>query len=115
MKEIIMAQYDRFNLETEIFNVWHTKEDLEAITERFLDAPDGPMTEDEIGNLLVGLGALHDIRCRKLFLIFETMLQENCFNDKVVGLSALHDGPHRPLADEIRTSGADQPAGGTDR
>mgnify|MGYP003724366865 CR=1 FL=1 len=70
-------QYDRFHLENEIMNVWHTKDDLEAITERILD---DPITADEIGNLLIGLSALHDTRCRKLFLIFETMVHENCFN-----------------------------------
>ena len=73
-------QYDRFHLETEILNVWHTKDDLEAITERILDGPDGPMSEDEVGNLLIGLSAMHEIRCKKLFLIFETMVHENCFN-----------------------------------
>ena len=44
-------QYDRFNLEEEIQNVWHTKNDLDAIAERVYDDPDGPMTEDEIGNV----------------------------------------------------------------
>jgi len=76
-----MTQYDRFNLETEIQNVWHTKDDLDVITERFLDAPDGPMTDDEVGNLLIGLSRLHEIRCKKLFLVFEKMIEENCFND----------------------------------
>ena len=81
MKEITMTQqYDRFDLENEIMNVWHTKDDLDVITERFLDAPDGPMTEDEVGNLLIGLSAMHEIRCKKLFLVFETMIHENCFN-----------------------------------
>ena len=75
-------QYDRFHLENEIMNVWHTKDDLDAITERILDAPDGPMSEDEAGNLLIGLSAMHEIRCKKLFLIFETMVHENCFNIK---------------------------------
>ena len=78
MKET--QQYDRFNLETEMQNVWHTKDDLDVITERIIDAPDGPMTDDEIGNLLLGLSGLHDTRCRKLFLIFETMIHEKCFN-----------------------------------
>ena len=78
MKENNMTrQYDRFNLEDEILNVWHTKDDLEAITERILD---DPITADEIGNLLIGLSGLHEIRCQKLFLIFETMVHENCFN-----------------------------------
>ena len=80
MKET--QQYDRFNLETEIQNVWHTKDDLDVITERIIDAPDGPMTDDEVGNLLLGLSGLHDTRCRKLFLVFERMIEENCFNDR---------------------------------
>ena len=70
-------QYDRFHLETEILNVWHTKDDLDIITERFLDEL---LTVDEVGNLLIGLSAMHDIRCQKLFLIFETMIHEKCFN-----------------------------------
>ena len=74
-------QYDRFNLEEEIQNVWHTKNDLDAIAERVYDDPDGPMTEDEIGNVLIGLSELHDIRCKKLWKIFETMIKEKIFKD----------------------------------
>ena len=72
-------QYDRFNLEEEILNVWHTKDDLDAIMERVFDDPDGPMTEDEVGNLLIGLSELHNTRCKKLFYVFETMIKENGF------------------------------------
>ena len=72
-------QYDRFNLEEEIQNVWHTKNDLDAIAERVYDDPDGPMTEDQIGNVLIGLSELHDIRCKKLFNVFESMVKNNCF------------------------------------
>ena len=74
-----MAQYDRFNLEEEIQNVWHTKDDLDAIAERVYDDPDGPMTEDEIGNVLIGLSELHETRCKKLWKVFETMVHEECF------------------------------------
>ncbi len=74
--------YDRFNLEEEIQNVWHTKEDLDAIAERVYDDPDGPMTEDEIGNVLIGLSVLHETRCKKLWKVFETMVHEECFNEK---------------------------------
>ena len=74
-------QYDRFNLETEIQNVWQTKDDLDAIAERIYDDPDGPMTEDEIGNVLIGLSELHDIRCKKLWKVFETMINEKIFKD----------------------------------
>ena len=72
-------QYDSFNLEEEIMNVWHTKDDLDAIAERVYDDPDGPMTEDQIGNVLIGLSELHDIRCKKLFNVFESMVKADCF------------------------------------
>ena len=81
-KEIM--KYDRFNLEEEIQNVWHTKNDLDAIAERVYDDPDGPMTEDQIGNLLIGLSELHETRCKKLFLVFETMVKEECFVEKTI-------------------------------
>ena len=67
--------YDRFNLEEEIQNVWQTKDDLDAIAERVYDDPDGPMTEDEIGNVLIGLSVLHETRCKKLWKGFETMVR----------------------------------------
>ena len=75
-------QYDRFNLEEEIQNVRHTKDDLYAIAERIYDDPDGPMTEDEIGNVLIGLSVLHETRCKKLWKVFETMVEQECFVEK---------------------------------
>ena len=74
-------EYDRFDLEAEILNVWQTKDDLDAIAERVCDDPDGPLTEDEIENVLIGLSELHDIRCKKLFRVFETMIKEKIFKD----------------------------------
>ena len=73
-------KYDRFNLEAEIMNVWNTKDDLESITSRMMDDPD-PMSEDDIANVLIGLIELHDIRCKKLFNVFETMVKERRFNE----------------------------------
>jgi hypothetical protein len=60
-------------------SVWNTKDDLESITSRMMDDPDGPLTEDEIANVLIGLTELHDIRCKKLFNVFEAMLRERRF------------------------------------
>jgi len=74
--------YDRFNLEEEIQNVWQTKDDLDAIAERVYDDPDGPMREDVLGNILIGLSELHETRCKKLWKVFETMVHEECFNEK---------------------------------
>ena len=45
-----------------------------------MDDPD-PMSEDDIANVLVGLSELHDIRCKKLFNVFETMVKEKRFNE----------------------------------
>ena len=45
-------KYEIFDLEAEIMSVWSTKDDLESITYRLMDDPDGPLTEDEIANVL---------------------------------------------------------------
>ena len=81
-KEIM--KYDRFNLEEEIQNVWQTKDDLNAIAERLHDDPDDPlwlMTQAEIGNLLIGLSELHETRMKKLWKVFETIVNEKGFNE----------------------------------
>ena len=75
-------KYDTFSLEEQIMNVWQTKDDLDAITERHYNDPDGPMTEDEISNLLIGLSELHETRMKKLWRVFETMVKEKCFSEK---------------------------------
>ena len=75
-------KYDRFNLEAEIMSVWNTKDDLQSITSRMMDDPDGQMTEDELANVLIGLGELHDIRCKKLFNVFESMVKAECFKSE---------------------------------
>ena len=74
-------QYDRFNLEEEIQNVWCTAEDLDTILYRIMDAREGPPTEDEITNMLIGLKEIHKSRCIKLWDVFETMVHEKCFNE----------------------------------
>ena len=76
-------EYDRFNLEAEIMSVWNTKDDLNAITSRMMDDPD-PMSEDDIANVLIGLSELHDIRCKKLFNVFESMVKDKCFVEKEI-------------------------------
>ncbi len=73
-KEIM--KYDRFNLEEEIQNVWQTKDDLNAIAERHYDDSDGPMSADELSNVLIGLSELHETRMKKLWRVFETMVQQ---------------------------------------
>jgi len=73
--------YDTFNLEEEIQHVWQTKDDLDAIAERHYDDPEGPMTEDELSNVLIGLSELHETRMKKLWKVFETMVKERGFSE----------------------------------
>ena len=75
-------QYDRFNLEEEIMKVWSTVEDLDTILYRIMDASNGPPSEDEITNMLIGLKEIHDSRCMKLWDVFETMVHEECFKSE---------------------------------
>jgi len=94
--------YDRFNLEAEIMNVWNTKDDIEAITSRMVDDPDGPLTEDQLLNVLTGLSEMHDIRCKKLFNVFESMVrQKNSFIKKGIYMA---DGLGKVVDDSEKES-----------
>ena len=87
-----IIQYDRFNLEEEIQNVWQTKDDLNAIAERHYDDPDGPMSADELSNVLIGLSELHETRMKKLWKVFETMIhQKNSFLTEEVTMGDVLD------------------------
>ena len=42
------------------------------------------LPEDDIANVLIGLSELHDIRCKKLFNVFESMVKDKCFVEKEI-------------------------------
>ena len=84
MSKLLEQQYDRFNLEEEIQKVWNTEEDLDTILYRIMDAPDGPCSEDEITNMLLGLKEIHKSRCIKLWDVFESMVNEKVFDQPKV-------------------------------
>lgn len=63
---------NRFNLEESIMSCWGTKEDISLVSERVQE--DGDLSPDSISNALLGLAELHEMRCRKLFEIFEGMV-----------------------------------------
>jgi hypothetical protein len=70
---------DRFDLEEQIQNVWQTKEDLNAVTERIMEDTVF-MSADQISNVLIGISELHETRMWKLWQVFETMVrQKNSF------------------------------------
>ncbi len=66
---------DRFDLEEQIQNVWQTKEDLNAVTERIMEDTVF-MSADQISNVLIGISELHETRMWKLWQVFETMVRQ---------------------------------------
>lgn len=67
---------DRFDFEQQLLRCWGTVEDITLIAQRHMDSPDGPLTEDQLVNLLMGVAALHDARCAQMFEMFEQMVRE---------------------------------------
>lgn len=62
---------DRFKLEDSITSCWGTKDDLDLICERVME---DDLSKDTIVNALAGLAEIHEMRCRRLFEIFEGMI-----------------------------------------
>jgi len=92
--------YNRFDLEEEIMNIWQTEDDLDAVVHRMMINPD-PIPNKEIANLLIAVSKLHDLRCQKLFDVFEKMVQDKCFINKNISL----DYRGVPLEDEDAMQG----------
>ena len=84
MTSQLMHPLIRFNLEEEIQNVWNTENDLDTILYRIMDAKDGPPSEDDVVNMLLGLKEIHKSRCIKLWDVFETMVNEKVFDQPEV-------------------------------
>lgn len=68
--------YNLYKLEDLIMNVWSQKEAIENLRWLLLDAPDGPPSEDEIDNALIGIMTQLDIGCQRLFSQYENVLKE---------------------------------------
>ena len=66
---------NRFDFEQLILRAWGTTEDINMIIQRHMDSPDGPLTEDQLMNLLMGIAAIHDARCAQLFEAFEALIK----------------------------------------
>jgi len=63
---------DRFKMEESIMSCWQTKDDMLLISERLSE--DDELSKDSLANAILGLGEIHEMRCRKLFEIFEEMV-----------------------------------------
>lgn len=63
---------NRFQLEESIMACWGTKEDIMLVSERIME--DDELSTDSLTNVLVGVAEMHDMRCKKMFEIFEAMI-----------------------------------------
>lgn len=63
---------DRFELEDAIMSCWGTQEDIRLVSERIMEDED--LSQDSLVNALEGIAEMHNMRCKKLFEIFESMI-----------------------------------------
>lgn len=62
---------DRFELEDAIMACWQTSDDLKLVTQHVLEGADD---KDKLANALIGIQELHNLRCQRVFDIFETLI-----------------------------------------
>lgn len=62
---------NRFTLEETIMSCWQTADDLKLAAAAVLD---GTGDVDDLHTLLAGLARVHQMRCQKLWDVFETMI-----------------------------------------
>ena len=71
----------RFDLEQDIMNCWSVVDDIKELNRCMLDRR--TMTEDEVGNYLLGLETIYQVKFERLFETFEMLISKNAFNDRV--------------------------------
>jgi len=59
------------NLEQAIMACWGTKEDLQLLYENMAEAGEN----EDLVNAALGLVQIHEMRCKKLFSLFEEMIE----------------------------------------
>ena len=64
---------NRFELEDAIMACWHTSDDLKLVAQQILDGADD---KDSLSNALIGIQELHNLRCQRVFDIFEALITD---------------------------------------
>lgn len=72
-KEIAMKT--RFDLEQDILSVTGMTQDLDTLLWRIMDSPDGPLTEDDLANIVIGLRYTLELRSDKLWDTFTQVFE----------------------------------------
>lgn len=81
-----------YKLEDLIMNVWGQKEAIENLRWLVMDNPDGPPSEDDIDNALLGIMSQLDIGCQRLFSQYEMVIKEH-FHGKPNDSDNIYLGP----------------------
>ena len=66
---------DIFELEQSIMQCWNVVDDIKLVTRQVYDRPK-PLTEDELGNLLIGLETIYQLKFEMCFEEFEAVCRE---------------------------------------
>ena len=65
----------RFDLEQDILNVTSMTQDLDTLLWRIMDSPDGPLTEDDLANIIIGLRYTLQLRGERLWDTFTQVFE----------------------------------------
>ena len=60
----------RFDLEQDLLNLTGMTQDLDTLLWRIMDSPDGPLTEDDLANIIIGLRYTLQLRGDRLWDTF---------------------------------------------
>ena len=75
----------KVDLESAIMLAWQTSEDIDLLYKHHSDHPI-PMTEDQVATALLGIKALHDMRCEALMDTYcrKMELNQYCTNPETL-------------------------------
>jgi hypothetical protein len=73
--ETFEKKADIFELEQSIMQCWSVVDDIKLISQQVYDRPK-PLTEDELGNLLIGLESIYQLKFDKCFAEFEAVCRD---------------------------------------
>jgi hypothetical protein len=56
---------NRFDLEQDLLNLWAIKDDLARFHWLYIDGPEGPMSDDQVCNMITAIENILDLRMHK--------------------------------------------------
>jgi hypothetical protein len=70
-----MKDFDRFDLEEQIFQCWNVVSDLKVISESILEGRSA-CNPDSVYNIVSGVATLYELKFDQLFRVFESLVTE---------------------------------------